>query len=92
MTRQEFEERTVITVTDEEWSKIQFVYTWHPSIDEVKGKDQIAMLVDTFGIRIIEDMLPTAQRAEEYVGKISSLRAQLQMANSEYAKFRRGEI
>ena len=50
--------------TDKEFEKIQFVYNYHPSINPVNGKDQIAMLYSTFGMRIIMDMLDTAQQAE----------------------------
>ena len=49
---------------DNEFEKIQFVYDYHPSINPVNGKDQIAMLYSTFGMRIIMDMLDTAQQAE----------------------------
>ena len=49
---------------DNEFEKIQFVYNYHPSINPVNGKDQIAMLYSTFGMRIIMDMLDTAQQAE----------------------------
>ena len=49
---------------DNEVEKIQFVYDYHPSIIPVNGKDQIAMLYSTFGMRIIMDMLDTAQQAE----------------------------
>ena len=50
--------------TDEEFELIQFVYNYHPSIHPVGGKDQIAMLYSTFGMRIIHDMHDTAKAAE----------------------------
>lgn len=50
-----------------EYEKIECVYSWHPSISEegCKGKDQIAELYSTYGMRIILDMLPTAKKCEE---------------------------
>ena len=49
---------------DNEFEKIQFVYNFLLSFNSVNGKDQIAMLYSTFGMRIIMDMLDTAQQAE----------------------------
>ena len=49
---------------DSEFDTIQFVYNYHPAIHPSEGKDQIAMLYSTFGMRIIMDMLDTAQQAE----------------------------
>lgn len=92
MTRQEFDERCTAKVTDEEYKKIEFVYTWHPSISETDGKNQIAMLVGAFGMRIIEDMLPTAQKAQELEDKRMALKNQLDKVNDEYRKLKRGEV
>lgn len=90
MTRQEFNERCEVGVSDQEYKKIEFVYTWHPSISETQGKDQIAMLVGTFGMRIIEDMIPTAEKAQELENKRMSLRNQLESINEEYRKLKYG--
>lgn len=92
MTKQEFNERCSVSVTDADYKKVEFVYTWHPSISETKGKDQIAMLVETFGMRIIEDMIPTSQKAQELENKRMSLRTQLDKVNEEYKKLKRGEL
>ena len=91
MTRQEFNERCAVGVSDQEYKKIEFVYTWHPSISETQGKDQIAMLVATFGMRIIEDMLPTAEKAKELEDKRMCLRQELENLNDEYRKLKYGE-
>ena len=48
------------------------MYTFHPSIDPVNGKDQIAMLYSTFGMPIIMDMLTTANRVEKIEDEIRS--------------------
>lgn len=55
MDKQEFLDRikSKNIPTDNQYKDIEYVYTWHPSIDEVKGKDQIAKLWDIGGIRII---------------------------------------
>lgn len=63
--------------TDKEFEKIQFVYNYHPSINPVNGKDQIAMLYSTFGMRIICDMYDTAKRAQELDDEKMKLKARL---------------
>lgn len=86
MTKQEFISRiksTNIPAYDE-YLEIEYVYTWHPSIDNVKGKDQIANLWDIGGIRLIRDMMPTAQKAEEFETKIAAARAEIQKLQSAY--------
>lgn len=51
--------------TESEFDTIQFVYNYHPAIHPSEGKNQIAMLYSTFGMRIIMDMFDTAKRAQE---------------------------
>lgn len=80
MNRQEFLDRikSKNIPTDKQYADIEYVYTWHPSIDEVEGKDQIAKLWDIGGIRIIMDMKPTAEKAQALEHKIAIAEAQVQ--------------
>lgn len=64
--------------TDKQYEDIEYVYTWHPSIDEVNGKDQIAKLWDIGGIRIIMDMKPAAEKAQVLEHQIALAEAQVQ--------------
>lgn len=64
--------------TDKQYKDIEYVYTWHPSIDEVNGKDQIAKLWDIGGIRIIMDMKPTAEKEQLLEHQIALAEAQVQ--------------
>lgn len=82
MTKQEFASRTNRPFTTEEYEKIEKVYMFHPCIDPVKGKDQIASLYETFGMRIILDMLPTAEEAEKLEREIRKTRQMLDYLNS----------
>lgn len=54
MTKQEFEIRLEDgkTVTGEQYKVIEYVYMYHPAIDAVRGKDQIAILYDMFGMTV----------------------------------------
>ena len=80
MDKQEFLDRikSKNIPTDKQYKDIEYVYTWHPSIDEVKGKDQIAKLWDIGGIRIIIDLKPTAEKAQVLEHKIALAEAQVQ--------------
>lgn len=51
--------------TQEEYRLIEFVYNFHPSINEVTGKKQVAWLWCEFGLSIFNDMHPKAVKAEE---------------------------
>ena len=86
MNRQEFLDRIKSTniPTPEQYSEIEYVYTWHPCINEVTGKDQIATLWDVGGIRLIRDMMPTAQKAEALEHQIALAKAQVQKIQSAY--------
>lgn len=84
MTKQEFEQRLGWAVSENEYRKIETVYTFHPSISETSGKDQITYLYKTFGMRIIEDMLPTATNASELQDKIRNAKIRLDLLMNEY--------
>lgn len=60
MMKDEFEKLIGKTVSDDDYDIIENVYTWHPAIDEVKGKDQIATLYKTGGMPLIKSMLEAA--------------------------------
>lgn len=53
--------------TAPEYDEIEYVYASHPSISESghEGQEQIARLYSEFGMRIIRDMTPTAEKAEQ---------------------------
>jgi len=51
--------------TDEQWIVINRVYTFHPSIKDVGGKTQVAMLFLEHGFVIFQDMLPRAEKMAE---------------------------
>ncbi|MGN0697039.1 MAG: hypothetical protein ACI4J5_09780 [Oscillospiraceae bacterium] len=72
--------------TDKEFEDITFVYDYHPCIDPVKGKDQIAMLYSTFGMRIIYDMYETATAVCVIESERRECREKLRKLDSEYEK------
>ena len=70
--------------TADEYYNIEYVYTWHPSIDQVNGKDQIAYLYVNLGMRVIYDMIPTAQLAEEAEAEMNKAYAIYLEAKNKY--------
>jgi len=78
MMKHEFEERVGHSVIDEDYEKIEIVYDFYPS-NEPSTKDDIAFLYRNFGMRLIDDMLPRAQ-------KVAELDLQIDKAKSELSK------
>lgn len=56
MMKHEFEERVGGEISDQNYEIIETVYTWHPAINEVGGKDQIATLYETGGMPLIKSI------------------------------------
>lgn len=79
MTKQEFENRLEDgkTVTREQYKVIEYVYMYHPAIDAVRGKDQIASLYNMFGMAVINDMYPRAARAEKVEKALIAARSEV---------------
>lgn len=84
--RQSFTARIQREVTDAEYEEIEFVYNWHPSISNTEGKDQIVYLYNTFGMRIIRDMMSTAKKAKELDSEILATKHRLEELQEEYAE------
>lgn len=74
MQKQEFEERIERTVTDEQYKVIEEVYTWHPSILNTSGKDEVAELYKSFGMTIFHaKVVSVRQNGELYEATIKIL-------------------
>ncbi|WP_124067412.1 hypothetical protein [Clostridium sp. E02] len=90
MMKNEFEDLVQHSVSDEEYSTIEYVYTWYPTISEIKGKEQIAKLYTDFGMPLIEDMVERAGKMEKLDGDLRRAQAQL-TAIQDRIKMLRGE-
>lgn len=47
-------------INNEDWEIIQLVYTYHPAISNIEGKDEIAELYCSMGMPFIRAMAPQA--------------------------------
>ncbi len=69
MMKEEFCARAHIeedALSADDYEVIEKVYATHPAIDAVSGKDQIAAFYNLpCGMRIIRDMVPTAEKAAQ---------------------------
>lgn len=77
MMQSEFEKLIGRRVDDDDYRVIEYVYTWHPAIDNVRGKQQIADLYKIGGMGVISDMIRTAKLAERLENKICAIRGQI---------------
>lgn len=77
MMKQEFENLIGHPVSEEEYSTIEYVYTWYPKISETEGKGQIAKLYTEFGMPLIEDMVERAGKMEKLEGDLRRTQTQL---------------
>lgn len=83
MTREEFKERLekipskYHAFSADDYAVIEYVYTWHPAIDNMTGKQQIAELYAHGGMMIMRDMYARSQKAEEADRKIRAIRADI---------------
>ena len=77
MMKNEFEDIVQHAVSDEEYSTIEYVYTWYPTISETDGKNQIAKLYTDFGMPLIEDMMERAGKMENLDKDLHKARSQV---------------
>ncbi len=90
MSKNEFEKLIGRAVSDEEYSTIEYVYTWHPAISETEGKDQIADLYMNYGMTVIADMVDRAGKMEKLEGELMVAQNQVTIIQNRI-KMLRGE-
>ena len=77
MLQEEFKRLTDKPFTEEEFEKIHYVYIFYPGI--VTHAD-IALIWAIGGIRLIEDMLPTARKIDEAEQRVQAARTRYETA------------
>jgi len=86
--KNEFEVLVNKPISDEEYSTIEYVYTWYPTISETGGKDQIAMLYTLFGMPLIEDMVDRAGKMEKLDSDLKSAQRQVTIVQDRIKQLR----
>lgn len=92
MMKDEFEKLIGKTVSDCDYSIIEKVYTWHPAIDEAKGKDQIATLYETVGMPLIKSMLEAANYAETLDRAMTQAQRQVEELRKRIIRVAKGDL
>lgn len=86
------EDVVVPFISDGDYSVIEKVYTFHPSISETDGKRQIAYLYVTFGFAIIKDMEVRADLMAERERKLLSLNSSIEELKKEMEDIKAGRF
>ena len=90
MTKAEFEGKLGKEISEKDYSIIEYVYNFHPSISNTEGKTQIAELYKLGGMRLIRDMVQTATQAEALENKIRETNANLADLKMQYENLQYG--
>ena len=90
MTKKEFEKIIGMELTPFDYELVETVYTWHPSISNENGKQEMATLYRLGGIRIIKDMYPTAKCAMNIQHQKDKMRGEMEYLDRQYQALKEG--
>lgn len=91
MMKEEFEKLIGKNVSNEDYKIIETVYTYHPAISETDGKKEITELFKMGGMRLMKDMVSTAERGKQYEETITTAENALKNLKAEYQRFKEGK-
>ncbi len=92
MNKQEFESILGRTVSEEDYKVIEYVYTWHPAISNVNGKDQMVAIYAAGGITVIKNMCETARFAMNIESEEEELRRKMNKLKKRRELLETGDI
>lgn len=75
----------------QDYTDIEYVYTWHPAISETKGKEQIAWLYVNLGMCVIRDMYETASLYEDLDDELRAAQDKVKSLENRIERLRRGD-
>lgn len=78
------------SITDSDYSMIELVYMYHPSIKSDNSKLQIAHLYLDYGMTVIYDMVPRSKLLESKEKELNSAIAQVARIKEEIGDIKRG--
>ena len=88
MMKHELEELLGESVTEEDFRVIEVVYMWHPS---ALSKEKVAALYKEFGIALIKDMVPRADKVKKLEEKKRRAEGEIHALNNLIDAVKRGE-
>lgn len=92
MMKEEFEKLNGQPISNADWATIEFVYTWHPSISETNGKQQITDLYKNGGILVMKGMVEAATYAKELDDERRELEAKMNTIKERFANISSGYL
>lgn len=102
MTKQEFLDRVQAVfesegikgvkagISDNDYRSVEFVYTWHPAISEVNGKEQIAKIYVDFGMSVISDMVSRSHIMREKETELMRLQSSINELKGDIEDLKKG--
>ncbi len=90
MIKEEFQDMIGQIVSDEDYKVIEKVYQFHPAVNEVSGKEEVAELYKRFGLAIFNDLLPRAERSCELIKQLRFAEGRVRHIGQEMEKLRQG--
>ena len=95
MTKKEFLEKAGnnITVSDENFRIIDYVYQYHPSIqnNNVKGIEQMIDLYKNYGMALIKNMVYLANERRKLQNRMQDLKRDLENCQLEMNRMKEGD-
>lgn len=88
MIKKEFEDMIGQIVSDRDYEIINKVYQFHPMVNEVSGKEEVAELYKSFGLAIFYDLLPRAERNCDLEKQLRFAQARVRHLEQEMEKLR----
>lgn len=76
--------------TEKEYKVIEHVYTFHPSISETEGKQQVAYLYENFGMSIFRDMEARADYMRAKEGELQKAIAEVEWIRKQMEEAKAG--
>lgn len=90
MIKKEFEDMIGQIISDRDYEIINKVYQFHPMVNEVSGKEEVAELYKSFGLAIFYDLLPRAERNCDLEKQLRFAQARVRHLEQEMEKLRQG--
>lgn len=90
MSKEEFRDMVGLEVSEEDYAIIEKVYLFHPAVNEVSGKEEVAELYKSYGMVVFYDMLPRAERNRELERQLRQAQAEADRIKQEMEELHQG--
>lgn len=86
MIKEEFQEMIGQIISDQDYEIIDTVYNFHPTVNGVSGKEEVAELYKSFGMDIFYDLFPRAKRNLELKRKLNNAQEEITRIKEDMTK------